>query len=107
MKFSLSLSGKSAASGLAVIGVWWRHHVRSVFFVLFLLVAAMGILSWYWSLFLFHWTNVQEEEYRHSKSAQTVFHEDRFQSILEMLRVRREHYQMNSTPVRDLFFDSK
>lgn len=107
MKLPLSFSGKSVISGFTVIGTWWRHHVRSVFFLLFLLVAAAGILSWYWSLFLFHWTNIQEEEYRHSKSAQTVFHEDRFQSTLDALRLRREHYQVDSVPVRDLFFGSK
>lgn len=81
--------------------------MRSVFFLLFLLVALAGILSWYWSLFLFHWTDVQEETYRHSKSAQTVFQENRFQSTLEAIRIRRERYQSDPAPVRDLFFGSK
>lgn len=107
MKFSLSLGRKSVASGVTVVGAWWRHHVRSVFFLLFLLVAAAGILSWYWSLFLFHWTGTQEEEYRRSKSTQTVFREDRFQSTLDAIRMRRERYQVDSEPVRDLFFGSK
>ena len=107
MKLSLSLRGQSITSGFAAIGSWWRHHVRSVFFLLFLLVAAAGILSWYWSLFLFHWTDAEEQSYRHSKSAQTVFREDRFTAILEALRTRRERYQADSAPVRNLFLNSQ
>ncbi|MGB2791566.1 MAG: hypothetical protein WBC29_03360 [Candidatus Moraniibacteriota bacterium] len=89
---------------LGVAGLWWRQWSSWVFLLLFLVVAGLGVFSWYQSLYAFHWSADEEQSYRLSKNKQVKFQQERFNSALGMLDARVAEHEKTPETFRDVFF---
>ena len=75
-----------------------------MFLALFLGGACLGIFSWYRSLYAFHWSSSEEQEYRLSKDKQVKFRQEQFDAALDALSARAVEHEKTERNARDVFF---
>jgi len=99
-----SLKNFSFEKLLTTAGLWWRRWSSLIFSVLFLAVIGLGVFTWYESLYLFHWSQGDEQAYRLSKNQQVKFQQEKFDAVLGALDDRAGKHRGAPGTFRDLFF---
>lgn len=94
----------SLSKSIGVVWLWWRQWSSWAFLLFFLIVAGLGVFSWYQSLYAFHWSADKEQAYRLSKNKQVKFQQDRFDSALSMIETRAVEHEKAPEAFRDVFF---
>lgn len=80
--------------------VRWRH---TVFFTLLVGILIGGGVFWYWSSYVFHWTDEQKTAYMNQKFQTIQFQRSRFDKMIKMLDRRRSDFEAVSKDGRDIF----
>lgn len=85
----------------------WLRHYKLLFFVSFLVVAGLGGYEWRKSLFAYAWSPEERKAYLEKTIKETVFHEDKFLTVLEKLSVLRDEHAKTIVPKKDLFIQAR
>jgi predicted acetyltransferase len=64
-------------------------------------------ISWYYSLYYFHWSNDQIKQYTDSQVQQTDLDEVKFEKVLAGLRNRDDVYHKPSEMVQNIFMTDR
>lgn len=89
-------------AGRLASALWrrWRHRVL---FTILIAILIGGGAVWYWSLYMFRWTEDQKAEYIRSKLQTVQFREGKFEEAVNLFGERHAGFESVSKDGKDIF----
>lgn len=89
-------------SSREMIFFWYRRH-KTFFFLGFLIILSMGAWDWYQSLYQYHFSAEEKQQYIDSYYKETAFKEAKFRETVNDLTTRAEMHENVTPPTRNIF----
>lgn len=81
----------------------WRRWQHIMFLSTLIAALVAGGVLWYWSLYVFHWTDEERTAYVNSKVQAIWLNESRFSKVIDTVNMRQERYNILEKNGRDIF----
>lgn len=85
---------------------FWYRHYKSMFFVGFLAVVALGGFFWYHNLYQYRWSDERKQAFVEQNFKETLFKEKAFRETVEHLKERDRIHDTESTLTREIFLSN-
>lgn len=93
------ISGNSVKK---IFHFWIKHH-EALFIIISLLIFGLGLYFSYTSLYKKSWDGEKERQYINSQRQKINFKEDDFKQVIKEIDRKKETYQKEFPPVKDIF----
>ena len=85
----------------------WIKRYKVLFFILFLIVSALGGIQWYLNLNRYVWTAEEKKVFLERTIKETVFQEEQYRNVLKDLEDLALEHAASHELSRDLFIGKK